>query len=193
VKVNREIEEKKSQKRKKEQITMYDALPYIDAKATLEIEALIQLNVDKTSDPHPRLPPLPEPHFSPAMMEEFERVKDGKKLDAIDLSRYTPSSEREWCITHEIMHSRFLSLELLEKHGQAAWLRYISGLEAQLLPLEQEIQRISQETNQVNVDRKRSQLEAKERLDRLEGEWRALIGKTLQVEAANEMLKRNVR
>lgn len=167
-----------------------DALPYIDAPAGKDVETLLAKETVKTEELHPRLRPLAPPKFSDAINAELDRVEKGLPLNSIDLTRYDPKDLKQAYVAYETLSNRVESLQLLEKFGHNAWLTHIPKLEAALAGLETELQETMRTIEQVNVGRKRSQIEAGDDLTRLEAEWTDLIGKCIQVEVATELLKR---
>ncbi|KAK6332614.1 hypothetical protein TWF730_004274 [Orbilia blumenaviensis] len=199
-------------------IASHDSLPYIDrpltptttAKATALINAeLTGQGVDTTTTPHPSLPPLNPPTFTPFIQAELERISNSLPFTGgIDPSRYEPQTllpsnedaegeEAEYrqklqtsytTTTH--LQNRVTNLTLLSNFGQNAWLISNSQAEGVLAGLERELVSLKEETEALNRERKRRQVDAQPEMELLEKRWQEGVGKVLEVEVASEMVFR---
>lgn len=187
----------------------HDSLPYIDRpltpSTTSAATALIAAELSDTSIPHPSLPPLPSPNFTPFVQQELERISNSLPFTGgIDASRYEPQSlpsspeEEEYkkllqtsytTTTH--LQNRLTNLTLLSNFGQNAWLISNSQTEGVLAALENELVSLKEETEGLNRERKRKQVEVQPELEYLEKKWQEGIGRVLEIEVASEMVFRD--
>ncbi|KJE88357.1 hypothetical protein CAOG_009255 [Capsaspora owczarzaki ATCC 30864] len=82
----------------------------------------------------------------------------------------------------EYQHTRLLNLDLLAKHGPAAWrlnAEIVAHLHTQLTNLLNEAQ---DEIQEVNRERKDQQTKLYNKLYELESTWYSLVGKNMQLE-----------
>ena len=70
---------------------------------------------------------------------------------------------------------RIQNLELLVRHGSAAWLAHNRSLEAAVVAAEKELAAVRAAVADVNKTRKVQQLAAGAELARLEADWAALV------------------
>ncbi|KAK6339211.1 hypothetical protein TWF718_008634 [Orbilia javanica] len=187
----------------------HDSLPYIDRPLTPSITskatALVAAELGDTSVPHPSLPQFPSPNFSPFVEQELERISNSLPFTGgIDASRYEPQSlpsssqeEDEYkkllqtsytTTTH--LQNRLTNLTLLSNFGQNAWLISNSQTEGVLSSLEKELASLKEETEILNRERKRKQVEVQPELEYLERKWQEGVGRVLEIEVASEMLFR---
>ncbi|EGX50659.1 hypothetical protein AOL_s00075g85 [Orbilia oligospora ATCC 24927] len=188
----------------------HDSLPYIDRpltpSATSKATALIaaELKQSDTSALHPSLPTFPSPNFTPFVEQELERIsKNIPFTDGVDASRYEPqslppsSSEEEYkkllqtsyaTTTH--LQNRLTNLTLLSNFGQNAWLISNSQTEGVLASLEHELVSLKEETEILNRERKRKQVEVQPEMEYLEKKWKDGVGRVLEIEVASEMVFR---
>ncbi|KAK6513467.1 hypothetical protein TWF281_005090 [Arthrobotrys megalospora] len=193
----------------------HDSLPYIDrpltptttSRANALIAAELKLGGEDTTSPHPSLPSLPEPSFSPFIQTELERISNSLPFTGgIDASRYEPQSlpsssspsleeaykqslQTSYTTTTHLQN-RLTNLTLLSNFGQNAWLISNSQAEGILSSLERELVSLKEETELLNRDRKRKQVEVQPELEMLERKWQEGVGKVLEIEVASEMVFR---
>lgn len=187
-----------------------DALPYHDSQLTEEqrsaVDALIAREVPQHRPPHPSLPQISEwrPR-SDLIRQELDRVASGTKLNALDVSRYEdiepPSTEdlSLWraamdrnIVAAAAMNSREENLELLKQYGTNAWSMHVFQLEQSLKLIEEELLQTRRETEQINIARKRSQLQAGQELTRLDEKWRSLVSGNIEVNVACALLEQEL-
>ncbi|KAA8902959.1 Pre-mRNA-splicing factor SPF27 [Sphaerosporella brunnea] len=179
----------------------HDSLPYIEPAAPSHIAALIAAELDAahTTTPHPSLPPLRAPNFTPAISLELERVAANLPLTGgVDVARYTPSPDADadaqqlqaayTALTH--LGTRLANLSLLSAHGKNAWLVHNASLEALLKAHEEALMALRTQVELVNKARKAAQVAAAPEIERLEERWRKAVGRVLEVEVAIEALRR---
>lgn len=167
------------------------------------IAAELELESD-ISSPHPLLPPMREPKFTPAFAAELKRVAAGEPFTGgIDLSRYEPPDAPDdpedldaWrAVLHRaytasvMVDQRNANLSLLNEFGKNAWLVHNAQLEDILKSLEEELMSLKTQCELVNKERKAMQLEAKPELERLERRWKTGITRVLETEMATEKLR----
>src|SRR5205814_7786951 len=137
-------------------------------------------------------PPAYEPKFSPLIAAELERISSGKAIkNGVDQLRYEsqnpPSSnapledyraalQRAYS-TSPHLSNRVTNLTLLSTFGQNSWLIGNSQLEGILEGLERELAAVKEETDEVNRERKRRQMDVQEELQRLDRRWKDGVGK----------------
>ncbi|KAI8956630.1 Pre-mRNA-splicing factor SPF27 [Daldinia sp. FL1419] len=192
--------------------TVHESLPYVDPEPTPAERAAAESLIAVEQKPSPdlvlisRLPPLPEPSFSPLMIAELERIATRKPLRAIDLSRYeAPGSSDVSSNPAELQNelsraytaatylsSRHTHLQLLDTFGKNAWLVGNWQLEAELRELERELETAKKEIDVVNIQRKRIQDEVGGELKGLDETWKRGVGRVLETEIATEGLRQQV-
>ncbi|MCJ1254102.1 hypothetical protein MMC24_001916 [Lignoscripta atroalba] len=200
----------------------HDSLPYIDPdlppQTRTQISALLaaELPPEHTTTPHPLLPTLPIPKFSPFITAELDRVASKKPLTAIDTTRYealSPPSQPTDSTSDETspqllsawqevlqkaytssthLNTRLSNLALLEQFGKNAWLVGNSQLEEILRGVEKELVETRGRVEDVNKERKGMQEGVKGEMEGLDEAWRRGVGRVLEVEVAAEVIRREV-
>jgi pre-mRNA-splicing factor SPF27 len=172
--------------------------------------ALINRELRKVdmSNPHPSLPAVDEPKFSELVTAELERIESGKKKrGGVDMSRYEPpdvpgenADVNAWrdALKSAYSSSTYLSgrqvnLKLLEESGKNAWLISNSQLDQSVKSYQTELDRLKQETESVNKERKGMQESSKAELDALEEAWKTGLGKLVEVQLGSEQLRRELQ
>ncbi|KAG4303804.1 hypothetical protein PORY_002802 [Pneumocystis oryctolagi] len=192
-------------------IYYHDSLPYYDGNLSKEekikVNTLITKEIAEDQPLHPLVSKYIEWNPSSELIKaELERVKNGQKLDAIDLSRYTSFKEPEtsdkesWIcainkclISFEFLKGRVENLCLLEEFGVNFWLLYLEQLEYYLRKLETLFLTLQDEISILNKERKRFQTEDMGlELKRLEDEFRHFIRRIFDVEVANLLLEKEI-
>lgn len=111
--------------------------------------------------------------------EEFKKIESSNgnyTLDAIDLERYKPNQPKtnrlkEWeeavknaKLQFENLQIRLENLELSNAYGENAWIKYNEYLESVKKNLEETLKNTKKEINQVNLERKKAQEQAKKKI-----------------------------
>nr|WJH19496.1 Spliceosome-associated protein SPF 27 [Euglena gracilis] len=190
-----------------------DALPYIDPPVPEDLQnyvnALIEEEMTRFS-PANYLEHLPPPplQLTPLLAQEFERVRKGAPLQALDTRRYEipqpPAAGRadvgKWReavsnayaqLEHQSL--RIINLDLLNKHGKSAWLRHNQYLEAQQEPLAAAQRQLKRKIDEVNRSRKSLQVGAAHKLRQLEETWRQLVEKNVELQLECDRLQRRIK
>ncbi|EMR10095.1 hypothetical protein PNEG_01845 [Pneumocystis murina B123] len=192
-------------------IYFHDSLPYYDGnlskKERTEVDILIAEEVPVDQPLHPLVCKYTE--WNPSSMlikSELERIENGYKLDAIDLSRYTSfkepvtSDKKLWIhainkslVASEFLKGRIENLRLLEEFGKNSWLLHVKQLEHYLQQLETHLLDLQDEISILNKERKKFQTgDMGLQLQRLENEFRHSIRRIFDVEVANFLLEKEI-
>ncbi|KAK9806831.1 hypothetical protein WJX72_004086 [[Myrmecia] bisecta] len=195
---------------------LIDALPYTDALSAEEKQAVDQLiqeelknSVKKPADYLKELPPVPVLRFQdhPVLQHEYNRVKAGQPMAALDTTRYRldppPLARRNdvaaWKQALDNAHSqlehqynRLLNLELLNKYGPNAWRAHNDYLEAGNKRVEEEVAATKQATEELNRTRKMQQGGAGQQLAALEASWAALVRKNQDIDLACRLVEAEI-
>lgn len=166
--------------------------PDIDPAPTDAARALLPPPPPPDAPPHPSLPELIPPKFSPLIQTELDRLSRGDPpVHTIDTTRYSaPSTLQDAYIASSFLTWRRTDLQLLETYGKNAWLIANSQVEGILKANEVELERVKKEAEEVNVQRKAAQVQAGGELEVLERKWRNAVEGLVRVEVANEMVRR---
>ncbi|KAH9407310.1 Pre-mRNA-splicing factor SPF27 [Tyrophagus putrescentiae] len=191
--------------------SLVDALPYIDHEYNdPEIRAAVsQMVEDETKrykptknylETLPSLPPLDTTKFETEIMRtEFERIKARQPMETLSMKRYDlppPPAGRfndVWAWGESLENSfaqlehqatRLHNLELMATYGTEAWKTYIAFLGQLLERSRRQLDDLRRQIQEVNLERKQSQLDAGERIKMLEESWVALVGKNYEIERA---------
>lgn len=158
-----------------------------------------ELDPSHSSTPHPMLPALRDPSFTPLFAKELDRVSRSEPLaGGVDLSRYdpptnpSPDSLHAAYTSNAYLADRITNLSLLSEYGKNAWLIHNADLERVLKALEEDLMAVRTETEVVNKARKAAQVGVETELKRLEERWKKGVGRVLEVEVAAEMVRREV-
>lgn len=191
-------------------MTVIDSLPYHDKEPSEAIRDAVDVLVERETPTHRPLHPsiTPRDEWRPSstiLQQELDRVERGEKLHAIDLSRYedvdVPATDtiqawrdviRRNIVAADAMTSRADNLSILKSLGANAWTMHVHQLEYALKQVESELLACKQDTEQVNVERKRSQLAAGERLTELDQRWRTLVSGNLELSVACAVLTQEI-
>ncbi|XP_050378654.1 pre-mRNA-splicing factor SPF27 homolog [Argentina anserina] len=185
-----------------------DALPYIDEdyyssaavknEVDLMVEEELRRSAKKPADFLKDLPPLAKPDFknNPVLAREYDRVRASKPPVVLDFSRDKAemprrSDEASWRLAlqkaqcysqHNVV--RLENLELMDKYGPDAWIRYNNVLQS----LQSRLQKLAHESSQmigtVNRERKEHQQNTAYELNALSAQWRELSLKNIEIQAA---------
>lgn len=156
----------------------------------------------------PPSPPAVAPHapaYPPLLQQEMERAAAGRRLDAIDLTRYEAQDdapaglaqlravlERAYT-AQSYLSARHAHLRLLDTFGKNAWLVGNWQTEAELAAVERELAQSKRSIELVNNERRRTQIEVGEELKGLDATWRRGVSRVLETELAVEKLKQELR
>ena len=159
---------------------------------------------------HPSVPELHEPAFSLILSAEFERITAKKPLAAIDTTRYesldapeetgqSPDTIEKWkdalrkaYTAHAYLKLRQNNLAALEQNGKNAWLLGNYHLEHELKAIEKDLVETREAIQSTNKERKFAQEGIRGEMANLEVTWRTGVGRALEVEIANEGLRRQI-
>ncbi|KAL3082983.1 hypothetical protein niasHS_010785 [Heterodera schachtii] len=195
-----------------------DALPYIDDQQYTDEHRqlalqLIQAECKKFPMTKNYLRNLPEPDYdkftTPRIMEHQAKMANKQEIEKIDLLRYeVPSpantsrsgNKKAWlgaidnCRAQLSNQSlRKMNLELLEEFGPEAFLRSNQHLKKQVEKEEAELFKLRSQLYELNARRKRSQLDAGEKLAALGQTWVELVTKNAAMVVANDNLETEIR
>jgi len=191
-----------------------DALPYIDPEYGFDgmrdfVNKLIEEEM-KTMPPKDYLKdkPLPEFKFGSTLLEEeYQRVKEGKPMRELDITRYSlgdPPQSRQNDVTAwvkavensnaQLMHqsNRLINLELLQKYGGNSWRLHNYQLEGALKHFEAVLEQQKSEITALNKKRKQDQMEAANNLSTLDRRLGQVFRDSLNVELACAQLEAEV-
>ncbi|KAK9868164.1 hypothetical protein WJX84_005084 [Apatococcus fuscideae] len=196
---------------------LIDALPYVDPLTTSEQRAVDQLVAEemrrsplKLRDYVAQLPLMPASRLEadPVLATEMQRYQAGQPMAKLDQERYNmrdpPQLKKNdiatWqnCIQNahsQLEHqlNRLVNLELLLKFGPNAWRFFNDQLENYVTRLQTEAQQLKKEIEDVNRQRKVSQLEAGKQLDTLQAQWAAGITKNQEIDRACQELEVQIK
>jgi len=128
---------------------------------------------------------------------EIDRLKEGKDMDAFDISRYKASApskkndSNQWKsaidnakaqLEHQDL--RKVNLELLSKYGANSWKLYLSDLEIVQKTLKRQLEQQQLQIQEINVKRKLEQESTIERINQNQKKWLELINKNREIEFA---------
>ena len=188
-----------------------DALPYYDTEPTEEerdaADLLVEHELPSFRPLHPAIKDSSEwQPKSLLMRQELLRCEQRGDMNAVDLTRY---EDVELPVTRELeafrdvlkrnivvsdsMSARQENLAMLKSLGPNAWTLHVFQLEYMLKQLETELLTVRRQTELVNVERKKVQTVAGERLSALDDRWRALISSNLELSVANAVLEQEIQ
>lgn len=199
-----------------EEAAVFDALPYVDvitADDRRQAEELIKEELKrsskKPSEYLAKFAPMPSTRFEghPVLQHEYDRVKAGKPLEPFDTSRFhlaqPPANKQNdfsaWRKATDNAHSqlehqynRLLNIELLLRFGSNARRHHNQSLEGHIHRLERDVQRLSEQQDSINKQRKLSQQGDGRALQQLEQQYRALVAKNMEINMACQELASEV-
>ena len=171
-------------------------------------ETLIKRELQSSRNvPHPSLPPFEQPRFSQLISQEIERAGAGTKIKGgVDLTRYElpeqPSTDadvkawrdalRQAYSASSYLSARQTNLQLLEELGKNAWLISNSQLDQVLISQERELERLKEETESVNKERKAAQEASRGEVAALEATWKEGIERLVKVQLATDQLRQEI-
>ncbi|KAG8858729.1 hypothetical protein FRB96_004866 [Tulasnella sp. 330] len=186
-----------------------DSLPYYDNDLSTdpELKALVDAEIVKELKSMPPLDPSRLPpelqlfQDKPLLAAELERAARQEALSSLDMTRYklpgpTDDTELAWRVALdnakaqlEHQKTRQLNQSLLQTYGANAWRVHNYLTEATAVQYEKALERLQDQTTELNRNRKNSQILAGNQLTSLEMRWTELISTVLQLELANVALE----
>ncbi|XP_044142294.1 pre-mRNA-splicing factor SPF27 [Bufo gargarizans] len=193
-----------------------DALPYFDQgyDAAGVREAAAALVEEETRRYRPTknyLSYLPTPDYSAfeteIMRNEFERLSARQPLELLSMKRYelpAPSSGQRnditaWqeCVNNsmaQLEHQavRIENLEIMSQHGCNAWRVYNENLVRMIESAQKDLQKLRKRIQDLNWQRKNSQLTSGAKLREMESTWVSLVSKNYEIERAIVQLENEI-
>ncbi|XP_072269615.1 pre-mRNA-splicing factor SPF27 [Pyxicephalus adspersus] len=170
-----------------------DALPYFDqgydAQGVREAVSLVYLQTE-------------------IMRNEFERLSARQPLELLSMKRYelpAPSSGQRnditaWqeCVNNsmaQLEHQaiRIENLELMSQHGCNAWKVYNENLVRMIENAQKDLQKLRKRIQDLNWQRKNSQLTSGAKLREMESTWVSLVSKNYEIERAIVQLENEIQ
>ncbi|KAK2705038.1 pre-mRNA-splicing factor SPF27-like [Artemia franciscana] len=193
-----------------------DALPYIDqgydepgvreAAFKLIEEEMRTFRPSRNYLEH--LPPLNLHSFETVLIKaEMERLQKNQPMDVLSMKRYElppPPPGRAsdlvaWteCVDNsfaQLEHQmlRITNLELMLENGCEAWKSHIKLLTTMANEEQKKLHDIRKQTQEINWDRKKSQLDAGEKFKQLETSWVGLVSKNYEIELVCNDLRNKI-
>ncbi|KHJ44291.1 ribosomal protein S4 [Trichuris suis] len=136
---------------------------------------------------------------TPVLRNEMERLESGRPMELLNMKRYElpgPPAAKQSDITSwqeavansktQLEHQdlRILNLELMADYGPDVWREYSERVAKLVAQSRKQLERIRQETHEINCRRKSKQLEVAGELKQLEARWVALVTKNYEIEKA---------
>jgi len=188
---------------------LLDSLPYYDNDLSVHpgLQHLVDAEIAKELKTMPpfdtaRLPPeLQLFKDKPLLAAELDRAARQEPSNALDTTRYKlpgPAEDTElaWKAALdnakaqlESQKTRQLNLSLLQTYGANAWRVHNYLTEASAAQYEKALERLQEQTTELNRSRKNSQILGGNQLTSLETRWTELISTVLQLELANVALE----
>lgn len=161
---------------------------------------LVEKALEGPNELHPGVAPLKASFLSDEIEDLVEKSGKGENMDAIDMSRYSNLYEE----TGEINVDRVMTaliytqyrqenLEMLARYGKNPWLISNDATGHDLAALELELNQLKEQENEINVTRKRKQLELQPTLNYLSSRWQSTIRGLVDVNVANLKLEREIK
>ncbi|KAM4048204.1 pre-mRNA-splicing factor SPF27 [Anomaloglossus baeobatrachus] len=193
-----------------------DALPYFDQgyDAAGVREAAAALVEEETRRYRPTknyLSYLPTPDYAAfeteIMRNEFERLSARQPLELLSMKRYelpAPSSGQRnditaWqeCVNNsmaQLEHQavRIENLEIMSQHGCNAWRVYNENLVRMIESAQKDLQKLRKRIQDLNWQRKNSQLTSGAKLREMESTWVSLVSKNYEIERAIVQLENEI-
>ncbi|XP_063811498.1 pre-mRNA-splicing factor SPF27 [Pseudophryne corroboree] len=193
-----------------------DALPYFDQgyDAPGVREAAAALVEEETRRYRPTknyLSYLPTPDYSAfeteIMRNEFERLASRQPLELLSMKRYelpAPSSGQRnditaWqdCVNNsmaQLEHQavRIENLDIMSQHGCNAWRVYNENLVRMIESAQKDLQKLRKRIQDLNWQRKNSQLTSGAKLREMESTWVSLVSKNYEIERAIVQLENEI-
>ncbi|XP_073443184.1 pre-mRNA-splicing factor SPF27 [Dendrobates tinctorius] len=193
-----------------------DALPYFDQgyDAAGVREAAAALVEEETRRYRPTknyLSYLPTPDYTAfeteIMRNEFERLSARQPLELLSMKRYelpAPSSGQRnditaWqeCVNNsmaQLEHQavRIENLEIMSQHGCNAWRVYNENLVRMIESAQKDLQKLRKRIQDLNWQRKNSQLTSGAKLREMESTWVSLVSKNYEIERAIVQLENEI-
>nr|XP_039264416.1 pre-mRNA-splicing factor SPF27-like [Styela clava] len=185
-----------------------DALPYYDKGydepgVREAAQAMVEEETRRYRPTKNYLEYLPTPNYhafeTEIMKNEFERLTARQPMELLSMKRYElptpPSGQKndvtawEECVKNsmaQLEHQvvRIENLELMLEYGPNAWKVYNEYLVQMLQGVQKKLQHVKKEIQEINWSRKNQQINAGERMHKLEADWVNLVSKNYEIEEA---------
>lgn len=193
-----------------------DALPYIDQGYDEPgvREAALAMVEEETRRYRPtknyleHLPPLNLTAFETEIMRnEFERMQQRLPMDVLSMKRYelppppagkmTDIAAWNECVENSMAQlehqaTRICNLELMLDYGCESWKCYLELLVKCVSQAQKQLQILRKEIQEINWQRKETQMQAGEKLKKLESMWVGLVSKNYEIEQACVQLEKEI-
>ena len=193
-----------------------DALPYIDDVGYSDeyrqlAPKLIEAEMRRVPRTKNYLKNFPEPDYhkflSPQLIELQQQMANKQDVPRLDLLRYeVPSpgravaNKKAWLAAIDNCKAqlgnqalRKINLELLDEFGPEAYLRSNNQLKSQVEVEEAQLYKVRSQLYELNARRKRTQVEAGNKLAALGQSWVQLVTKNAGMEIAMDAMEAEIR
>lgn len=197
------------------QTAVLDALPYIDPERSEQLKRQVNQLVEeemKNFQAQDYLAHIPMPQYriseSVILSNAFERMRQGRELNALDRTRYDvlgPTKEQvkalgAWKseVTNVMTRiseqdENLVNLQLCKDFGIQSWKYHAMEMKKIEEWINKETQHAKDSKDDINRKRKHDQTQKKGELDQLESEWWSLVTRNNETELAIELAERKVK
>lgn len=190
-----------------------DAMPYVDVEyndpaVKQYVDQLVadELKTMKASKVHSSIGPMPpKSDFENSwfLKTEQRRVELGHSMKPFDGTRYAlpgPKPDQRnadgWdaavhnaMAQNEMQSGRLMNLEILNQFGQNNWKQYVEMIDGMQKQVANSLAVVQEQIQEVNGERRTSQVDAAQRLHELEAEWAELTRRNYEIQCAIQGLE----